>query len=470
MTPVIKSQNGKIKIRLTPLVENADEATSLSADVAAAASTLTVLNINKFAINKILLIGELGDEQSEIIKTHASSAPSGSTVTLAANLVFELSHATTVGGSKTVLTTTLLTGLVALEADEKQMIYNETEFSSGFYYARYKDSIAATYSDYCDAVAYGDFTETTAGAVIDYALRNSKVKQFDLEITREWCYEQITDMFRYVQGKQKRWNKYQNLNAVLGTSARGTRKVAVPTDMYDLDSNRSLKAVRFGTHRNLEFKDPEEFEDVLFGLAETTVSTQAAVGAITMVLTDSDDFADSGTVSVFLSGTLYDITYTGITRATHTLTGIPASGTGSITAIIAAATNIFQNYTEGEPAYYTLRNQYIEFYPMPSDLFDNLNIFADYWTIADTINSDSDLIDVERFDMAKYWMTWKMRAMKKNEGKLDYDDGDYKMFADRLKDAIGFKGPLLKYKMKPRLNGISYRGYGRTRRAVIGNQ
>src|SRR3990167_9465568 len=193
MVPVIKSQNGKIRTRLTPLVENADEATVLSADAAAGASTLTVQNINKFAVNKILLIGEIGDEQSEIIKTHASSAPSGSTITLVTTLTFahkagtkvymiqydqvELSHATTVGGSKTLLTTSVGSGLVALEADEKEMVYNETEFSTGYYYARFKESIGGTFSDYCDAVAAGAYTETTVAAVINYALVNSKAKQ-----------------------------------------------------------------------------------------------------------------------------------------------------------------------------------------------------------------------------------------------------------------------------------------------------
>jgi hypothetical protein len=56
--------------------------TFLTAEATAGVSTLTVGNIKNFAINQILLIGELGDENSEIIKTHTATAPTGSTITL----------------------------------------------------------------------------------------------------------------------------------------------------------------------------------------------------------------------------------------------------------------------------------------------------------------------------------------------------------------------------------------------------
>jgi len=63
------------------LFENA-RYTYLSAAVSASGESLTVQSINKFAVNQILFIGELGDEKSEIVKTHASTAPSGTTITL----------------------------------------------------------------------------------------------------------------------------------------------------------------------------------------------------------------------------------------------------------------------------------------------------------------------------------------------------------------------------------------------------
>ena len=95
--------------------------TYLTAESASGASTLTVKSISNFAVKLILLIGELGDENSEIIKTHATTDPSGTTITLAASLVkthdpytkirvmlydqIEISSATTIAGTKSVLDT-----------------------------------------------------------------------------------------------------------------------------------------------------------------------------------------------------------------------------------------------------------------------------------------------------------------------------------------------------------------------------
>jgi len=123
MPPITQHRNRQIIIDQNPLVANNLEETFLSADIAAASGTLTVANINGFAIDQILIINPF-TERSEIVKTHASSVPSGTTITLAANTVFahnagdkvyriefdqvEISHAATLTGSKSTLATSAL--------------------------------------------------------------------------------------------------------------------------------------------------------------------------------------------------------------------------------------------------------------------------------------------------------------------------------------------------------------------------
>ena len=51
-------------------------------DTASSSSTLLVKNIAGFAINQILLVGDIANEGTEIVKTNASTAPTGSTITL----------------------------------------------------------------------------------------------------------------------------------------------------------------------------------------------------------------------------------------------------------------------------------------------------------------------------------------------------------------------------------------------------
>ena len=122
------------------------------------------------------MIGELGNEQTEIIKTHSSTAPTGSTITLASNLVFshlqgakvyiidydqiEFSHADTEAGTKTVLSTE------NIEADSIQTIYKDSTESAGYYFVRYKNSIDSSYSDYSDPIPYEGFGANTVNTAI----------------------------------------------------------------------------------------------------------------------------------------------------------------------------------------------------------------------------------------------------------------------------------------------------------------
>src|SRR3990167_5161550 len=145
MQPRLYSKNRKVYIDSGPLVEASLEQTERTSDMAIG-TTLGVKNNNKLAINQVLLLGELGDEDAEFVKTHASAAVSGTTITLAATSIrahgagtkvrilqydqIELSHATTTTGTKTLLTvpSVLLAsavGRVPLEADDKVMVYNE---------------------------------------------------------------------------------------------------------------------------------------------------------------------------------------------------------------------------------------------------------------------------------------------------------------------------------------------------------
>ena len=128
MVPILNHRNRHLFLDQTSLITNALEETFLTADIAAASSTITVASINGLAVNQILIINPFSERNGEIILTHASSAPSGTTVTLkaatttafahyAGEKVFriefdqvETSQATTATGSKTVLATSNLQG------------------------------------------------------------------------------------------------------------------------------------------------------------------------------------------------------------------------------------------------------------------------------------------------------------------------------------------------------------------------
>ena len=473
----LQHRNDVLTIDHSPLITGAVNESYLTAQGASGVGTLTVKNITGFAINQILLVGELGNENAEIILTHASTAPSGTTVTLASNLArthavgtrvrvilfnqYELSHAVTATGSKTLLTvsggeppSSLGSGLVAIDPSVKHQKYHNTEFTSGFYFARYKDSVAGTFGGYTDALAYGGWDANTVGAVIEQALDELDLNLSD-KITKHSCYRWLTDGLNLIKGKQLRWPEHYSFNEVIGQTTRGINTVAMPTGAYDTETNKSLLAVRIGHENNkLDYLDPIEFEEYVGDIRHTQVRTEASAAATTLEIDNSYDFKDSGTVNIYISGVKYSITYTGVTRSSTAgiLTGVPASGTGSITVTIPVGTNVWQSEDEGQPLKFTVRGGNIEFWPIPNATWDNMNIYADYNKVVTVVDSDSDVLDFQRGDALTDYLTWRIWCKAKNDNKLDTNNGYWISFKEKLNDAIRTLPRNIRYKRSPNIN------------------
>lgn len=467
MVPLLQHRNRIVRVDQTRLASNALAKTFLSAAMAASSGTLTVKDIAGFAIAKYVWINPFG-ANSEIIAVHASTAPSGSTLTLAANTAFahaagevvlyiefnqiEYNHAATVAGSKTVLATT---GILARERETPYLDITQT---TGYYFGRFKDSVGTTYSSYSDPVPYGGWDANTVGYMIDRALRDTKNKLGD-NLTLEDCFAWITDGLQEIKGKQMKWPEHAVSNAVIGQATRGSYTETLPTDIYDSETNRSIIAVRIGNRKELHFLDADSFKAQLDGAHILTVRTQAVATDTTLAVVNSYDLPDSGSVNVYVSGTKYTLTYTGITRSETTgiLTGIPASGDGAITVTIPAATLVWSGETEGEPEFYSVVNGALAYWPLADAEVHNENVYLDYDTETSVVNSESDTIDVFRFDLIKAYLTWRVWCKADNNGKLDEGNGFYKQYKERLNDTIRTL-PTRKTKWAPNINRMNQRG------------
>jgi hypothetical protein len=443
--------------------------TFLTAEAASGGSSLTVKSISGFAIDQILLIGELGDENSEIINTHAATAPSGTTITLASNLVkthppytkvrtmlynqVEISHASTTTGSKSVLDT------IDIQPEAVETRYDDSTASSGYYFTRYKNSIDDSYSDYSDPIPYVGFGEDTVAFAVNYALKRNKLETFTNFIDYQFCLDEINSCLQFITGKLKGWSKLLVLNYVAGQTSRGTNKVALPSDIWENKGTKSILEARIGDSIVLEKKGWLELEDEMEGVTSTQVTTEASAGATSLAIDNSYDFDDSGSVNIYISGTLYTLTYTGVTRSATAghLTGIPASGTGAITVTIPADTYVWQGEGEGSPEVFSVDSDgNLVFYPLADSTYDNLNIYLDYWTGTTEIDSDADTLDHFRYDAVKHWLTWAIRAQLKNDGRRDFSDGDYLQFSQILADYIRNEYPSHRHHRGTNINTISY--------------
>jgi hypothetical protein len=464
MSPAIQHRNRTVRVDQFRVVENALTQTYLTTNISASSGTLTVKDIAKFAIGKYVWINPFS-ANSEIIAVHASTAPSGSTITLASSTTYahtagetiyyiefnqlEISHADTIAGSKTVLETSAMT------ARQKTQVYLDITKSVGFYFARYKDSIAGTFGSYSDPVPYNGWETDTVGYMIESSLRDLSL-ELSNKITLRDCYSWLNLGIKQIKGKIRRWAEHYVYDYVAGQAVRGTNTVTLPTNIYDSESNRSIEAVRIGTDRNLHILSPGQFDAQMNNVCHTQVTTQATSGGTTLEIDNSYDFADSGTVTVYVSGTKYDITYTGVTRSATAgvLTGVPASGTGSISVTIPVDTNVWQNEIEGQPTYFTVRNGQGEFYPLVSSEYDNANVTMDYNTVASEVNSESDVIDYQRYDILESYLKWKLWCKANKNGELDRNSGFYLDYKESLNDAIRTM-PVNKTKTAPNINRMS---------------
>src|SRR6185295_18224601 len=143
------------------------------------------------------------------------------------------------------------------------------------------------------------------------------------------------------------------------------------------------------------------------------------------------------------------------TGATGALTGVPASGTGSITVTIPAGTNVWQGEEEGTPQIYTVRDGTIEFYPLSDTNYDNENVTLDYALIVTDVNSDGDTIDYKRFDAVAFYLKWKIKMTSRNDGSLDFKDPLYALYKEALNDTIRTSPVEVQARRAPRINTMN---------------
>jgi hypothetical protein len=172
-----------------------NEATSLAQQANAAETTLSVINTKGFTVNQLVLVGSLGAEDAEIVKTHASTAPTDTVITLAAALKYshstdtpitaldfdqiEISHATAKGGSYSILAT------VDMTVDQAGTTYKDAAGATTDYYKiRYKNSISGGLSGYSAEIPATGFDAATLAGMIS-AVFTEFSKQSDRILDRD---------------------------------------------------------------------------------------------------------------------------------------------------------------------------------------------------------------------------------------------------------------------------------------------
>lgn len=431
--------------------------TYLNSDTASGVSSLSVKNITGFAANQILIIGDIGGQNSEIIKTHAVTAPSGSTITLAAATVFphsastyitvmlydqvEISTATTTTGSKTVLTTT------NIWADSPTTNYNDLANSVGYYFARFKNTITTTFSDYSDPIPVTGYTLKSARRLIDQAL--GKINKVASSVfSDQFAFGEINNCQTECLRDRKRWSFMQIFDYDLGQLATGQWRIALPDDIDDENTNKSIYNFRVGTGTNLTWVDKAKWNEIIQGVAHTTLSTNVTVGATTVALVDAGNFnPTTGTISIGAN----NYTYTSV------------SGNDVVLETASTTTNttgqdVFQGATTGMPQYWTTFGGYLYFYPI-LDSFQNLNAgILDYYSKQVPISDDTTEIVIPDPTVVINYLCYAFLMRQNNGVENEATIAWYNKYLDRKKTMYTKEVLNRNFWLKPRLNKFDMSG------------
>lgn len=462
--------NEPIRVPIYDLLVDA-EPSYLIDDVSSGSTSFSIKNVSSFEANQIYLIGEEGNENSEIVKSIVT--PTGNTITITTPLKYahnanttiriinydkiEFSQADDIQDTKTVLST------INIKADNIETIFNDIYHDKGLYFARWYNSLTGLYSPYSDGVPMVSYDICMARSIIQNALMAINKDTGEL-LTDEYGFMEINNCVMEVIREQKRWSFMQVFDKVIGKTLQGTWKIPVPIDLDDQNTNKSIYKLRVGNDYDLTWVDKEQFDKFLQGSAYSVLKKPLVIGDASVVLVDSNDFEQSG--SIVIGNTT--MTYTNNDTNTGTLT----LETVSLVSY-PDKTDVFQQIEQGRPLYWTTHSGNIYMYPVIDANYENKTIKMDYYKKPVLIKTDTDCIPFPDPTVAQYYLEWKFLVRLNNGAETNDSEAKKAMYMNKLQKMVIKENVGRTVQLKPRINNwgrnTSFGYEAESRRERLGN-
>jgi len=457
--------------------------TRITTNIAAAGTTLSVADNNNFADNDWFIEGEIGDPKTEsgdvngavtrgtsltITNTNSFAHEIDAPVTRIQERGFAVYGAATDGGAGTIIESVdaeTASGrqladaiMIQWDKDFSEFTIISTDTSYAYYYVTFKDG--TTESDASDYVLASGPAFNSASELIKAGLREVDAVVDGNLITNEWLLDVMNDwqdeVTHYVtqDGVSKDWSfeiAQDDTSLTILQNKEFYALSGLSSTIKYPDSYQGVLQVKVGD-KILDHISFNEMQALYDGKKRTEVATEASAADTSIVLDDTYEFAENGTVSVGSD----TVTYTTNTESTSTLSGIPASGTGSITATWIVNTPVWQGVSPGVPKRYSIFNGNIFLdYPANSTIV-NYKIKMKYLFAISRLTSLSETTVITISHIAKYYIGARIesrkgnldnseRLMAKHAGKLEaearkdrlqvMDQTDYYNFATHSTDA-----------------------------------
>ena len=433
------------------------------------ATGLTALSANgtDFAVGQYVLIGQPGNEKSEIVQVHASTPPTATTITLASATVFPHNRGDIVRfipfnqivpeWSATQTGSFAALSALPIRADSMETYLQlATDPATYWYRYRFLNSTTSQYSQYSDSVSGIGYADNTIWSVKQRALREMGESLSDLITDRDlndWIQEgrRYADMNPAVY----RWSFRTAFNNITGQMLAGQWRIAIPANLRDPFSPKNVLSIRCANqNRPVIYQDRRRFNQNYLNVKHATVAVQATSGANTLTLSNSADFAPTGGAINVANNNIGDgfivVSYTSNNQATGVLSGV----TG-INRTIPVGTDVWQNAVFGLPTAYTVGGDGFWYFDVPMKIdYDGMNIKDDHYCTIPAISSDDQAFDEPFYDLYVSWLKWKIKYKKAN-GKIDRDgDPDYKDWLTGLGNLIAQEFPGQRMSFVPDIEGF----------------
>lgn len=447
----------------------------LEADVASGVTSLSA-NGSFFSANQYIIIGQPGQEKSEIVKINTVT---NSAITLVSATVFahnrgdvitlieynqiEPMRSTDAGVNYSALT------IIDINPQVVETYLQRTgDITTDYYKFRFYNSTSGLYSGYSDPIIASGYEDNSVYAIKQRALSQMGEKVSDL-ITDNFLNDALNEARRVVdmgtatvegiQQRVLRWSFRTKFNTDIGSIIPGTWSVTAPTDLRDRNTYKNILGLRLGrSNWPCVYQDQRRFRQNYLNVGHTTLNGAITTIDTSIVLTSSGDFDDSGSIVIAaqdISGAKDTVAYTTNTLATNTLGTV----TG-ITTNAASGTDVWQEATFGMPTAYTIDAGVIYFDVPFDDTYAGENIYLDYYQTLTPVNSDSDTLDEPFYDLYVPYLKYKIKALKSNGALKPTEDGDYLLFQQGLSELVSQEVGGQNVNFVPDIYGSLNGGYG----------
>lgn len=447
----------------------------LEADVASGASTLTA-NGTFFSANQYIILGQPGQEKTEILKINSVNNTTFVTTT---NTVFSHNRgdiitfieynqivperSTTISGSYSALSTIDINPQVA-----ETYLQRTGDATTDAYQFRFYNATSGLYSGYSDPTLASGYDDNTVFAIKQRALSQLGEKVGDL-ITDNFLNDALNEGRRIVdmgtaivdgiQQRVLRWSFRTKFNTDIGSIIPGTYSVSAPTDLRDRNTYKNILGLRLGrSNWPCVYQDQRRFRQNYLNVGHTTLNGAILSGATSIILTSSGDFDASGSIVLAaqsISALKDTVAYTTNTLATNTLGTVTGVGANA-----ASGTDVWQEATFGMPTAYTIDAGVIYFDVPFDDTYAGENIWSDYYQALQAVNSDADVLDEPFYDLYVPYLKYKIKALKSNGSLKPTEDGDYLLFQQGLSELVSQEVSGQNVNFVPDLYGSLNGGYG----------